>query len=255
MRLLEKTGEGILRALDGAGETLLLLFRGLGWGRTAWRYRRLVVAQMLFCGVESLSVVAVVAFAAGMIVSLQTGTALADFQLQDTIGSIVAVSVCREMGPVFAAIIVAARVGSAMAAQLGTMKVSEEVDALEAMSINPVRYLVMPRVIGLVLMMPVLAMFSDVLGIAGGAMVGRLQIGVPYTVFFDKALDSLEMKDIGVGILKTTVFGMIIAAVACRQGLGAVSGALGVGKATTKTVVISLMFVLIFNYFISAIFY
>ncbi|HOO76439.1 MAG TPA: ABC transporter permease [bacterium] len=255
MSAIEAVGSGILRMLEGLGQTLFMLGRGLGWSRQAWRYRALIVEQMLFCGVESLPVVAVVAFFAGMITSLQTGTALADFQLEESIGTIVAVSVCREMGPVFAAIIVAARVGSALAAQLGTMKVSEEIDALEAMSIDPVKYLVMPRLVGLILMMPILAMFSDVIGISGGAIVGRLQIGVPYSTFFDRAVKSLVMKDILVGILKTTVFGIIIGSVACQQGLTTQAGALGVGRSTTRTVVVSLMFVLMFNYFISALFY
>jgi len=255
MNFFEYAGAAILLAVDGAGKTMLLLGRALGWSRRSWYYRREVLAQMLFCGVESLPVVSVVALFAGMIVALQTGTELADFGLQDSIGSIVAASVCREMGPVFAAIIVAARVGSAMAAQLGTMKVGEEIDALEAMSISPVRYLVMPRVVGLVLMMPVLTMFADVIGILGGALVGRLQINVPYAVFFDRVQNNLQIKDIFIGVLKSTVFGLTISAVACRQGLSATSGALGVGRATTSTVVIALMYVLIFNYFITALFY
>ncbi len=252
---MTRVGGKILETLQGVGETLLLLFRGLCWVRRAWKYRFFVIDQMLFCGVESLPVVSIVALFAGMIVSLQTGTELARFQLQGTIGNIVAASICREMGPVFAAIIVAARVGSAMAAQLGTMKVSEEIDALEAMSIDPIRYLVMPRIWAILIMLPILTIFSDLIGILGGAVVGRLQIGVSYASFFDRVLDNLEVKDIYIGVLKASVFSMIISSIACYQGLSAVAGAHGVGRATTRTVVFALMFILMFNYFITSIFY
>jgi len=127
---------------------------------------------MLLCGVESLPVVLLVALFTGMVVALQTGQALARFELEGTIGNVVAASICREMGPVFTAIIVAGRVGSAMAAQLGTMKVSEEIDALEVMSIDPNRYLVMPRVWSLLVMLPILTIFADLIGIVGGAVIG-----------------------------------------------------------------------------------
>lgn len=255
MNPIEKTGNQILVTLQGVGETLILLTRGIYWFKEVLKYRVLIIEQMLFCGVESLPVVSIVALFAGMIVALQTGHALEPFQFQETIGGIVSASVCREMGPVFAAIIVAARVGSAMAAQLGTMKVSEEIDALEAMSINPVRYLVMPRIWAILIMLPILTIFADLIGIVGGAVVGRLQIGITYYTFFDRVLHSLEVKDIYIGVLKAAVFGLIISSIACHQGLKATAGASGVGRATTRAVVFSLLFILMFNYFITAIFY
>jgi len=255
MKLLETTGKRVLSTLQGVGETLILLVRALFWLKGALKYRVILIEQMLFCGVESLPVVSIVALFAGMIVSLQTGTELAKFQLEGSIGNIVSASVSREMGPVFAAIIVAARVGSAMAAQLGTMKVSEEIDALEAMSIDPVRYLVMPRVWAILIMLPILTIYANLIGILGGAVVGRLQIGVSYYTFFDQVFTNLKVKDIYIGLLKAGVFALIISSIACHQGLIARAGARGVGLATTRTVVFALMFILMFNYFITAIFY
>ncbi|MFH1038209.1 MAG: ABC transporter permease [PVC group bacterium] len=255
MDILDKTGGKILEMLQGMGGTVVLLFRGLYWFKTTLKYRVLIIDQMLLCGVESLPVVMVVALFTGMVLALQTGHELARFQLQGTIGNIVAASICREMGPVFAAIIVAGRVGSAMAAQLGTMKVSEEIDALEAMSINPVRFLVMPRIWALLVMLPILTAFADLVGIVGGGVIARLQIGISYYTFFDGAMSNLEIKDIYTGMVKAVVFGLTIAAVACYQGLNARAGAQGVGRATTRSLVFSFLTVLVFDYFITAIFY
>ncbi len=255
MRVLENTGDYVLNALQGVGEAALLLLRGLSWSYQALKYRALVSEQMLFSGVESLPVVMVVAFFVGMVVSLQTGQEMARFQLQDNIGGIVAASMFREMGPVFSALIVAGRVGSSMAAQLGTMKVSEEIDALEAMSINPVRYLVMPRVLALLVMMPVLTLFANGVGLIGGALVGRYQIGVSYYTFFDTVVRNIQIRDITSGLIKAATFGLIIGSVSCHQGLKAAEGARGVGRATTRSLVYSFLFILMFDYFITAFIY
>ncbi len=255
MSILEKTGGKILESLEGMGGTVTLLFRGLYWFKASWKYRQEIVAQMLLTGVGSLPVVMVVGLFAGMVLALQSGQELARFQLQSTLGNIVAASICREMGPVFTAIIVAGRVGSAMAAQLGTMKVSEEIDALEAMSINPVRYLVMPRIWALLVMLPVLTVFANLLGILGGAMIARLQIGVSYHSFFDGVMTNLAVMDVLNGMVKAVVFGLTIAAVACYQGLNAREGARGVGLATTHSLVFSFLTIVIFDYFITAFFY
>ncbi len=255
MTALEKTGGKILDSLQGMGGTVSLLFQGFYWFKASWKYRKEIVAQMLLCGYESVPVVLVVGLFTGMVLALQTGQELARIQLEGTIGNIVAGAICREMGPVFTAIIVAGRVGSAMAAQLGTMKVSEEIDALEAMSINPVRYLVMPRVWAFLVMLPVLTIFANLVGILGGAVISRLQIGVSYYAFFDGVLTNLEVIDIYNGMIKAVVFGLTIAAVSCYQGLNARGGARGVGRATTRSLVFSFLMILIFNYFITAFFY
>ncbi len=238
MTALEKTGGKILDSLQGMGGTVSLLFQGFYWFKASWKYRKEIVAQMLLCGYESVPVVLVVGLFTGMVLALQTGQELARIQLEGTIGNIVA-----------------GRVGSAMAAQLGTMKVSEEIDALEAMSINPVRYLVMPRVWAFLVMLPVLTIFANLVGILGGAVISRLQIGVSYYAFFDGVLTNLEVIDIYNGMIKAVVFGLTIAAVSCYQGLNARGGARGVGRATTRSLVFSFLMILIFNYFITAFFY
>ncbi|MEA1928464.1 MAG: ABC transporter permease, partial [Candidatus Auribacterota bacterium] len=235
MDLFEKTGDKILGSLEGVGGTVVILFRGLYWFKQSLKYRALIFEQMLFCGVESLPVVVVIALFTGMVVALQTGQALANFELEGTTGNVVAASICREMGPVFTAIIVAGRVGSAMAAQLGTMKVSEEIDALEVMSIDPNRYLVMPRIWALLIMLPIMTIFADLIGIVGGAVISRLQIGVSYYTFFDGVMSNLEIKDIYTGMVKAVAFGLTISAVSCYQGLHARAGAQGVGRATTRS--------------------
>ena len=255
MNLIAKSGRQILITTQGVGEALLLLLQGFYWFKKTWKYRVEIIRQMLFCGVESLPVVSVVAMFSGMIVALQVGHSLAVFQLEATIGNIVAASLCREMGPVFAAIIVAARVGTAVAAELGTMRVSEEIDALEAMSINPVRYLVMPRLWAFLIMLPVLTIYADLVGILGGAVVGRLQIGVSYSDFFTRVMNNLELKDIYSGIIKAVVFGLTIVVVSCHQGLKAKAGARGVGRATTRALVFSFLLILLFDYFITSFFY
>lgn len=255
MNLIAKSGHQILITTQGVGEAFLLLLQGFYWFKKTWKYRAEILRQMLFCGVESLPVVSVVAMFSGMIVALQVGHSLAVFQLEATIGNIVAASLCREMGPVFAAIIVAARVGTAVAAELGTMRVSEEIDALEAMSINPVRYLVMPRIWAFLIMLPVLTIYADLVGILGGAVVGRLQIGVSYSDFFTRVMNNLELKDIYSGIIKAVVFGLTIVVVSCHQGLKAKAGARGVGRATTRALVFSFLLILLFDYFITSFFY
>lgn len=243
----------------GAGETLLLLFRSLLQLPWLWFKRRDVIHQMYVAGLKSLFVVSVVATFTGMIFSLQTGLALKDFGQQDLIGQVIVVTLTREMSPFMTALILAASVGSAIAAEIGTMTVSEEIDALEVMSIDPVRYLVMPRILGFSIMVPVLSTYGTLLGILGGGLVAQTQLGVEYSVYFQTVYDSLltktGLKDIWVGQFKALVFGITISTISCAQGLAASGGAIGVGIAVRKSVVISFLFVIILGYFITATFY
>jgi phospholipid/cholesterol/gamma-HCH transport system permease protein len=245
----------LVASSEGAGYGLILLGRALYWLRAVWHRRKEVLAQMHFCGVKSLGVTMTVAIFTGMILALQAGIELSRFQQQDIIGALVAVTMCREMGPMMTAIILAACVGSAMAAELGTMRVSEEIDALEVMSINPYMYLVMPRVVALTLMCPVLTILTNLVGTAGGALVGKSQLDVEYTIYFKRAKDFLENWDIYAGIIKSVVLGMTIAVVGCTQGMRTSGGARGVGIATRNSVVYSLLLILIFGYYMTQFFY
>ncbi len=219
------------------------------------RARHDIVEQMYVAGIKSLGVITVVALFTGMILALQTGLELRRFGLQANIGTAVTVVMLREMGPFMTALIIAASVGSAIAAHIGTMVVSEEVAALEIMSINPVRFLVMPRLVSLMIMMPLLTLFTNIIGVIGGAIVGATQLEVTMTAYFDNARLFAQNKDLYVGLLKSVVFGMVIATVACHQGFSTTEGAVGVGRATRRTVIISFLTILVLGYMITRLFY
>ncbi|MCB1173233.1 MAG: ABC transporter permease [Leptospiraceae bacterium] len=259
MKLLLSLLNPVILPLQGAGAALILLFKtgmNLPW---VWFKRREMLRQMYVAGVKSIFVVSVVASFTGMIISLQTGLALKDFGQQDLIGQVIVVTLTREMSPFMTALILAAAVGSAMAAEIGTMSVSEEIDALEVMSIDPVRYLVMPRIVGFSLMVPVLSSFATLLGVIGGSIVANTQLNVEYFRYYHSIQEVLKsssgLKDIWVGEFKAFVFGITIATIACYQGLIATGGAIGVGIAVRKAVVQSFLFVLILGYYITSVFY
>jgi phospholipid/cholesterol/gamma-HCH transport system permease protein len=232
----------------GAGYTLDLLARTfLRFGRIG-RKRRELLDQLVLCTLGSMGVVFIIALFTGMIVSLQTGLELRKFGQESTLGYIVSAGMCREMGPVFTCLTLAGLVGSTYAAEIGTMKVSEEVDALEVMSIDPIYYLVMPRVIALAIAAVALTVYADLIGILGGALVAKANFNVDIGIFLKNARDVLKMKDIYGGLGKSLVFGITIAGVSCSQGLRAGHGAAGVGQATLRSVVISFIFLLVFDY-------
>lgn len=210
---------------------------------------------MYISGVKSLGVVSVVAFFTGMILALQTGIEMSKYGTEEYVGVIILNSIVREMGPFMTGIIIAASVGSAISAEIGTMAVSEELDALEVMDINPVRFLVVPRMWALAIMVPVLSVYSDVLGVIGGAIVAKTQLLLDQDVYFRNALDTFDSKDLFVGLLKAFIFGLTIGTISCSQGLRAKGGALGVGRATRMTVVQSFLLIIIFGYFITGLFY
>ena len=257
MNFLGIIGRRILFACRDAGRSLVML------AEAAWfipqsfrpRTRHEIVYQMFLTGIKSLGVITVVAMFTGMILALQTGLELRRFGQEVNIGTAVTIVMMREMGPFMTGLIIAASVGSAVAAQIGTMVVSEEIAALEIMSINPVRFLVTPRLIALAVMMPILTVYTNILGVVGGAIVGFTQLGVSLTAYFDNATRYAENKDLFVGLFKACVFGVIIATVACHQGFGASEGAVGVGRATRRTVIISFLTILALGYMITRVFY
>ena len=219
------------------------------------RNRHEVLFQMYVTGIKSLGVITVVAMFTGMILALQTGLELRRFGQEVNIGTAVTVVMVREMGPFMTGLVIAASVGSAIAAQLATMTVSEEIAALDVMSIDPVRFLVMPRLMALLVMMPILTIYMNILGVLGGAIVGQTQLGVSLTAYFDNAIQYAENKDLYVGLFKALIFGIIITTVACQQGFQAKEGAMGVGQATRRTVIISFLTILALGYMITRVFY
>jgi phospholipid/cholesterol/gamma-HCH transport system permease protein len=161
----------------------------------------------------------------------------------------------REMGPFMTGLIIAASVGSAIAAAIGTMVVSEEIAALEIMSISPTQFLVLPRLVALMIMMPILTLYTNIIGVVGGAIVGATQLGVSFNAYFDNARLYAENKDLYVGLFKAVLFGIIIATVACHQGFHTTGGAVGDGQATRRTVIISFLTILVLGYIITRLFY
>jgi phospholipid/cholesterol/gamma-HCH transport system permease protein len=198
-------------------------------------------------------VLALIAGLSGMILVMQTGPELAKWGTTDALGPVVAATFTREMGPVWAAIIVLARVGSAMAAELGTMVVNEEVEALRVMDIDPVRYLVLPRVIGLLITLPLLTVVANVVGLAGGALVAQSQFQVPIADFMEGAAWMLTGYDFLGSLIKGAVFGLVIGVICCDQGLACKAGAEGVGRATTTAVRLCVVFVLLTDLVVTAV--
>jgi phospholipid/cholesterol/gamma-HCH transport system permease protein len=228
-----------------------------------WKRRGLIRDQLYVGGFKVVHVVLLVGFSIGMVVSLQTGLELQRIGQQDQIGTLVALSMAREMGPFITATILAAAVGSGLAAELGTMSVSEELAALEVLSIDRVSFLVMPRVVALAILCPTLTILCDTIGIVGGGFVARSQLGVGLQLYYDTVIESLQTpsqflglpKDVYAGLFKSFVFGIVIAVISCASGILAQGGALGVGNATRSAVRDSIILVIILNYFMTWFFY
>ncbi len=254
---LGRLGRRGLTACRETGQAGILLLQALLSIRfiLVKRVRREVVAQMFMTGIRSLNVITVVALFTGMILALQTGIELRKFNQEVNIGTAVMVSMLREMGPFMTGLILAACVGSAFAAQLGTMVVSEEIAALELMSIDPVRYLVLPRLVAMAVMTPALAFYTCILGVIGGGIVGATQLGVSWDAYIANATRYAEVKDLYVGLLKAFLFGVIITTVACHEGFSAEQGAVGVGMATRRAVIISFLLILVIGYVVTRLFY
>ncbi len=254
--LFSQTGDFLVDWIDTAGRSCILFARAVAEFPRFYSKFGEIIRQIFICGVISLPVVAITAFFSGAVISAQVGTEMGRrLGNTDFLGSIVGGAVCREMGPVFAAVVVAGLVGGSMASVLGTMKVSEEIDALTVMGIDPVRYLVMPRLIAMIVAVPLLTIFADAVGIVGGAVVAKYQIKSSFHLFFQNAASLLEVKDILFGLVKALVFGIIVTIVACDQGLSATGGAEGVGKATMRSVVYSFLLVLVANYLLLSLVY
>jgi phospholipid/cholesterol/gamma-HCH transport system permease protein len=250
--VMATTGRGIIERAQVAGRALTLFFQTT---RMMGDYRRVMpqlMRQIDLAGFGSIMVLSLIAGLTGMIMAVQTGTELQKFGVVENLGAIIGATFCREMGPIWAAVIILARVGGAMAAELGTMAVNEEVDALRVMSINPVRYLVLPRILALVIVMPLLTAVADFVGMFGGALISKATFNMTLRTFFESAQDKLTFLDVSSGLFKSVVIACLIATIACDQGLNTSDGAEGVGRSTTKTVVLCIIFVLLTDFFLTS---
>ncbi len=252
VQMLERAGTALSQRVLAAGRAVVLFVDALWQLPEAHRSRRALMRQLEIAGFGSLLVLSLIAGLTGMIMAVQTGTALDRFGAKDELGQIIGATFCREMGPIWAAVIILARVGSAMSAELGTMVVNEEVDALRAMSIDPVRYLVMPRILALVIAMPILTAVADWVGMLGGALISKATFGITMANFLDSVKQGVDTFDFFSGLVKSAVFACIIGSIACDRGLSTTDGAEGVGRATTDSVVLNVVFVLIADLIMTA---
>lgn len=253
---LQNAGEFVIGLVITAGRSTILLGQALKHFRYLPRNLDKFMSQMFIAGVLALPVVTITALFTGFVLAAQTGNALKGFGIANLLlAPIVGASMTREMGPVLTAICVAGFVGGGMASLIGTMRVNEEIDALEVMSINPIRYLVMPRLAAMMIIMPLLTAYADFVGIMGGAFVSFAQVDVPYKDFFDTLEWGLSLSDIVFGLVKAWTFGVIITVVSCQEGYHTYGGAEGVGRATMRAVVYSFLLILIANYLLFSLVY
>jgi phospholipid/cholesterol/gamma-HCH transport system permease protein len=252
---LEAIGRPVLTLLHEFGNLSLLLWRVLRGAMVRPLDFRLHIKQMEEVGTKSIPVVAITGLSTGMVLALQSYTGFQRFQAESLVGTVVALSMTRELGPVLTGLMVAGRAGAAMAAELGTMRVTEQIDALASMGVNPVKYLVLPRFLAGLLMLPVLTVFADIIGVAGGFGVSVFVLDVNPTIYMTRTFDYLEVADVYGGLLKAIVFGGIIALISCQRGFHAKGGAEGVGQATTGAVVVSCVLILISDYIMTALLY
>ncbi len=246
--LLSRVVEPTLYWLDNVGNIVSLTGRTIVWlFRPPFRVSQML-AMMEFIGVESIFIVALTGTFSGMVLALQTTHALQAFSAEGRVGGVVAVSLTRELAPVFSAIMVTARAGSAMAAELGNMRVTEQIDAIATMGVNPVQYLLSPRLVASVAMVPLLCVLYTTVGMVGAYFVAVTMLGGDTGIFFQSVSDFAKPSDIFMGLLKAAVFGFIVSSVSCRHGFFAGGGARGVGLATTRAVVESCVAILIANY-------
>ncbi|MBN1353318.1 MAG: ABC transporter permease [Candidatus Omnitrophica bacterium] len=217
--------------------------------------RRSIFEQMVFMGVKSIIITFFVALFTGIVIAMQSAYQLSKLGATIYVAAMVSVSMARELGPVLTALVVAGRVGAAITAELGTMKVSEQIEALETIALNPVRFLVVPRFLGLLIMLPCLTVFSDIVGIVGGFLVGVYNLNLNPYRYMDVSFEFMVWKDVWTGILKSVSFAIIISMIGCYMGLNTKGGAEGVGKSTTVSVVTSFILIILFDCVLTGIFY
>jgi phospholipid/cholesterol/gamma-HCH transport system permease protein len=255
MPILQPIGRTVLRFFEVTGRLSLFAFTAIAHCVRPPLYPRLIGRQMIEIGYYSLPVVGLTAIFTGMVLALQSYTGFARFSAESAVPNVVVVSITRELGPVLAALMVAGRVGAAMAAEIGTMRVTEQIDALDTLATNPFKYLIAPRLIAGLTMMPLLVLIADVIGVFGGYVVSIYKLGFNPHVYLKNTIDFMEVQDVVSGLVKASVFGFLITLMGCYHGYNSRGGAQGVGAATTNAVVSASILILSFNYFITEMFF
>lgn len=261
LSVFEFFSDRILDFLDLVGAVWLLLRDLMRWVLRSLVRRKVrfgwaaLVSQIVRVGVRSIFIISLVSGCVGLILVLQMAPPLEQFGQKELVANITAVAILRELGPLIAAIVLTGFAGAAIAAEIGTMVVGEEIEALEAHALNPVRFLVVPRVIATVISMTALAIIADVVAVVCGMLMAVIALGIPYQKYIDNTLTQLKAVDFYTGVGKATVFGLLIGIIACTNGLRVTGGAAGVGRATTSTVVQSVVSIIIADLIFTAIFY
>lgn len=254
-----------MKIVASIGRTTLSFAEALGavanvWKRTFGLILRgrwetaLTIEQMNEIGVASFPVVGLTSLFTGMVLAFQSGFSFMKvFNEPIYVGSVVGLSLVKELGPVLTSVVISGRVGAAITAELGTMNVTEQLDALYTLGTNPVRYLAVPRYVAMLIMVPILSALANIIGIFGGFLVAVLQLRIPSGVYWDEVRTFVDISDVAHGLIKSAFFGLIIVTTACHMGFNTSGGAEGVGRATTRAVVISMVLILVGDYFLSAI--
>jgi phospholipid/cholesterol/gamma-HCH transport system permease protein len=237
------------------GRIALFTLRALKHSVVPPWYPKTVLKQMIDIGYFSLPVVGLTALFTGMVLALQSYTGFARFSAEGAVATVVVLSVTRELGPVISGLMVAGRIGASMAAEIGTMRVTEQIDALTTLSTNPFKYLIAPRLIAGLTMLPLLVIVADIIGVFGGYVVGVYKLGFNPAAYLKRTMDYLEFMDVFSGLVKAAAFGFLISLMGCYHGYNSEGGAQGVGRATTNAVVSASILILIFNYAITEIFF
>ncbi len=248
LTILTTIGQATLSVLYHCGHITLFLLTALRETLSPPWYGRQLLKQLLNIGFYSLPVVGMTAIFTGMVLALQSYTGFSRFSAEGAVATVVVLSMTRELGPVLAGLMVAGRIGAAMAAEIGTMRVTEQIDALTTLSTNPMKYLVAPRLIAGLTMLPLLVIIADIIGVMGGYIVGIYKLGFNAANYLDQTWKYLEVGDVVSGLIKAACFGLIISLMGCYHGYNSNRGAEGVGRATTNAVVSASILILFFNY-------
>lgn len=249
------TGRMTLAFLEITGKVVLFSIKSIFHIFSPPWYPRVILKQAIEIGYYSLPVVGLTAIFTGAVLALQSFTGFSRFNAESSIATVVVISITRELGPVLAGLMVSGRVGAAMAAEIGTMRVTDQIDALMTLCTNPFKYLIVPRIVAGVLVLPVLVLIADIIGVYGGYLIGVYKLGFSEATYLKKTFEYLEVKDVITGLVKSAIFGFIITLMGCYHGFKSKGGAQGVGAATRNAVVTASMLILFSNYFITEFFF
>lgn len=255
LRLVQHVGRNFLHFLGAVGRLAVFVGRSVAAVVKPPYYPQHIFRQFIDIGYYSLPVVGMTALFTGMVLALQSYSGFSRFNAEGAVATVVILSITRELAPVLAGLMVAGRIGASMAAEIGTMKVTEQIDALTTLSTNPFQYLIAPRLVAGILMLPLLVLVADIIGVFGGFLVGVYKLDFNPSNYLKQSWDFLEFMDVFSGLVKASVFGFIISLMGCYNGYMSGRGAQGVGRATTNAVVASSILILIFNYFLTQAFF